>query len=96
MARPKEFLIRPDAGDWRLTRRLEGVDQDRTLIPAWRVDLARRAGLPLIGRARGRRFIAPGGEGRIVFDSGPETSPRNPARRGARGHPMTKIGRAHV
>ena len=32
------------------------------------VALARQAGLPLIGRAKGRRFIALSGEDRIVFD----------------------------
>ena len=36
------------------------------------VDLARCAGLTLIGRARGRRFIALSGEDRIIFDNGPE------------------------
>src|SRR6201987_670230 len=40
----------------------------RSGFPAWGVDLARRAGLPLIGRARGKRFIALAGEERIVFD----------------------------
>jgi FdhD protein len=32
------------------------------------VDLARRTGLTLIGRARGKRFVALSGEDRIVFD----------------------------
>jgi FdhD protein len=35
------------------------------------VELARRAKLTLIGRARGRRFIALSGEDRIVFDADP-------------------------
>src|ERR1700740_3690328 len=34
----------------------------------WGVELARKAGLTLIGRARGKRFIALAGEERIVFD----------------------------
>jgi FdhD protein len=32
------------------------------------VDLARKTGLTLIGRARGKRFVALSGEDRIVFD----------------------------
>jgi len=32
------------------------------------VELARKAGLTLIGRARGKRFVALSGEDRIVFD----------------------------
>jgi len=32
------------------------------------VELARKAGLTLIGRARGKRFMALAGEERIVFD----------------------------
>ena len=35
---------------------------------AWGVELARKAGLTLIGRARGKRFVALSGEDRIVFD----------------------------
>jgi FdhD protein len=35
------------------------------------VELARQAGLTLIGRARGKRFIALSGEERIVFDADP-------------------------
>ena len=33
------------------------------------VDLAQQAGLTLIGRAKGRRFVALAGAERIVFDS---------------------------
>jgi FdhD protein len=35
------------------------------------VELARRARLTLIGRARGRRFVALSGEDRIIFDTDP-------------------------
>ncbi len=40
----------------------------RSGFTAWGVDLARRAGLTLIGRAKGKRFVALAGESRIVFD----------------------------
>jgi FdhD protein len=40
----------------------------RSGFTAWGVELARKAGLTLIGRARGQRFIALAGEDRIVFD----------------------------
>lgn len=40
----------------------------RSGFTAWGVDLARRAGLTLIGRARGRRFVALAGTERILFD----------------------------
>jgi FdhD protein len=40
----------------------------RSGFTAWGVELARKAGLTLIGRARGRRFVALAGEDRIVFD----------------------------
>ena len=44
----------------------------RSGFTAWGVDLARRAGLTLIGRARGKRFVALSGEGRIIYDADPE------------------------
>jgi FdhD protein len=40
----------------------------RSGFTAWGVDLARKCGLTLIGRARGKRFVALSGEDRIVFD----------------------------
>ena len=41
----------------------------RSGFTAWGVDLAKKAGLTLIGRARGRRFVALSGAERIVFDA---------------------------
>ena len=43
----------------------------RSGFTAWGVDLARKAGLTLIGRARGKRFIALSGAERIEFDADP-------------------------
>src|SRR3974390_1676730 len=40
----------------------------RSGFTAWGVELAREANLTLIGRARGKRFVALAGESRIVFD----------------------------
>jgi FdhD protein len=40
----------------------------RSGFTAWGVELARKADLTLIGRARGKRFLALSGEHRIVFD----------------------------
>ncbi len=41
----------------------------RSGFTAWGVELARQADLTLIGRARGRRFVALSGEHRLVFDA---------------------------
>ena len=41
----------------------------RSGFTAWGVELARRAGLTLIGRARGKRFVALSGAGRLVYDA---------------------------
>jgi FdhD protein len=43
----------------------------RSGFTAWGVELAQRAGLTLIGRAKGKRFVALAGERRIVFDADP-------------------------
>jgi FdhD protein len=40
----------------------------RSGFTAWGVELARQVGLTLVGRAKGKRFIALAGEDRIVFD----------------------------
>jgi FdhD protein len=40
----------------------------RSGFTAWGVELARKANLTLIGRTRGKRFVALAGEDRIVFD----------------------------
>ena len=42
----------------------------RSGFTAWGVNLARRAGLTLVGRARGKRFIVLAGEERMVYDAG--------------------------
>lgn len=43
----------------------------RSGFTAWGVELAQRAGLTLVGRAKGKRFVALAGEKRIVFDADP-------------------------
>ena len=40
----------------------------RSGFTAWGVDLARQVGLTLVGRARGKRFVALSGQDRLVFD----------------------------
>ena len=40
----------------------------RSCFTAWGVELARQVGLTLIGRARGRRFVALAGVDRIIYD----------------------------
>ncbi len=41
----------------------------RSGFTAWGVELARKAGLTLVGRAKGKRFIALSGEDRIIYDA---------------------------
>ncbi len=43
----------------------------RSGFTAWGVDLAREAGLTLIGRARGKRFVVLSGEERLIYDADP-------------------------
>ena len=58
----------------------------RSGFTAWGVELARKAGLLLIGRAKGRRFIALSGERRLIFDADPghqSDEPRHQQRKGS-------------
>lgn len=57
----------------------------RSGFTAWGVDLARQAGLTLIGRARGKRFLAVSGAERIVFDADPAHVPEESAARRRKG-----------
>ena len=57
----------------------------RSGFTGWGVELARNAGLTLIGRARGRRFLALAGAERIVFDSSPDAVAEEGARHGRKG-----------
>jgi FdhD protein len=43
----------------------------RSGFTAWGVSLARQVGLTLIGRAKGKRFVALSGQERIVYDLDP-------------------------
>ncbi len=52
----------------------------RSGFTAWGVDLAQQADLTLIGRARGRRFIALAGTQRIVYDADPAAVADDPVR----------------
>ena len=52
----------------------------RSGFTAWGVELARQANLTLIGRARGRRFVALAGADRIVYDADPDIVDDEPAR----------------
>ncbi len=52
----------------------------RSGFTAWGVELAGETGLALIGRARGRRFIALAGEHRIVYDADPAKAADEPQR----------------
>lgn len=57
----------------------------RSGFTAWGVDLARQAGLTLIGRAKGRRFLCVSGAERLVFDADAgAASSDGPGRKGAR------------
>jgi FdhD protein len=57
----------------------------RSGFTAWGVELARKAGLTLIGRARGKRFVALAGEHRIEFDADPMQVTDEDAQHGRKG-----------
>lgn len=60
----------------------------RSGFTAWGVELAREVGLTLVGRAKGKRFIALAGQDRIVFDADHKTAADEPIhwrRKGSQG-----------
>ena len=64
----------------------------RSGFTAWGVDLARQAGLTLIGRAKGRRFVALAGAERIVFDGDPRAVGDEPARLARKASLAEEVG----
>jgi FdhD protein len=54
----------------------------RSGFTAWGVELAQKSGLTLIGRARGKRFVALSGADRIEFDADPQHMSDEDARSG--------------
>ena len=50
----------------------------RSGFTAWGVELAREANLTLIGRARGKRFVALAGQDRIIYDVDPDAIGEEP------------------
>jgi len=50
----------------------------RSGFTAWGVELARKANLTLLGRAKGKRFVALAGESRIVYDAPVERDGEEP------------------
>jgi FdhD protein len=57
----------------------------RSGFTAWGVDLARKAGLVLIGRMRGKRFTILSGEDRVVFDQDLKNVDDDSPRSGGKG-----------
>jgi FdhD protein len=57
----------------------------RSGFTAWGVELAQKANLTLIGRARGRRFVALAGLDRLVFDADPKAGEEEDRRHTRKG-----------
>jgi FdhD protein len=57
----------------------------RSGFTAWGVELAQKAGLTLIGRARGKRFVALAGLERLVFDADPKAAEEEDKRHARKG-----------
>ena len=57
----------------------------RSGFTAWGVELARQANLTLIGRAKGRRFVALAGVERLIYDADPRSAEEEDSRHGRKG-----------
>jgi len=57
----------------------------RSGFTAWGVEIARRVGLTVVGRMRGRRFVCLSGADRLVYDADPEAEPEEDPRRHRKG-----------
>lgn len=57
----------------------------RSGFTAWGVELARQANLTLIGRAKGRRFVALAGVERLIYDADPRAVEEEDRRHGRKG-----------
>ena len=57
----------------------------RSGFTAWRVEIAQKVGLTLIGRMKGRRFICLAGEQRLERDADPDAIAEEPRRAGRKG-----------
>jgi FdhD protein len=57
----------------------------RSGFTAWGVEIARRVGLTVIGRMRGRRFVCLSGEDRLAYDADPAAEPDEDPRRHRKG-----------
>ena len=57
----------------------------RSGFTAWGVELAQKANLTLIGRARGKRFVALAGLDRLVFDADPKAADDEDRRHARKG-----------
>jgi FdhD protein len=64
----------------------------RSGFTAWGVSLARQAGLTLIGRVRGKRFLVLSGEERLIYDQDPDSVTEEPPR--SRRKAASEAGRA--
>ena len=66
------------AGAEDIEPRFVGVNVNQVIADGFKsfgVDLARQADLTLVGRAKGKRFVALSGEHRLVFDADPAQVP---------------------
>lgn len=57
----------------------------RSGFTAWGVEIARQAGLTLIGRLRGARFVCLSGQERLIYDADPAAVPEDPKRSRRKG-----------